>query len=73
LGILSSDFTSPFVIEELGSAARSDKPTIALMENKVTAPKGLAKDLNRMSLDLTSDRAGKDLAEVLEKFRPTLE
>ena len=69
VGLVSSDYTSPFVISELDAAARSDKATIALLGEKATDPQGLGEVRNRVNLDLTSASAGEDVALMLEKHR----
>ena len=73
MGIVSSDYTSPFVIDELGAAARSDKPTIALLDRGVSQPQGLGEVANRIELDFASGQAENEAADILEKFRPMVE
>ncbi len=70
VGLVSSDYTSPFVIGELDAAARTDKPTIAFLDSEVTDPQGLGNVQNRVNLDLNSNHVGNEVAQMLEKHRP---
>lgn len=72
LGFVSSEFTSPFVIDEMTSAARSDKPTIAFMANDVMEPQGLEVIQHRVNLDFSSSDAGETVASLLEKSEPLI-
>jgi hypothetical protein len=71
MGIVSSDYTSPFVIDELNTAVRSDKPTVALLDqHEASRPQGLDEVENRISLDFASGEAETAAADILEKFGP---
>jgi hypothetical protein len=70
LGLVTSDFASPNLVEELNAAQESDKPAIAVMGQGVHEPLGLRKGMKRLDLDLASSDAGIELAERLIKESP---
>jgi len=70
LGLVTSDFASPYIIEELNAAEASAKPAIAVVGPQVQEPFGLKKGLKRLPLDLASPGSGIELAERLIKEPP---
>ncbi len=73
LGLVTSDFSSPYLIEELNAAEASAKPAIAVIGPQVREPFGLNKGVPRLNLDLAAPGSGIELAERLIKEPPAKE
>ncbi|MEN8260366.1 MAG: pYEATS domain-containing protein [Pseudomonadota bacterium] len=70
VGLVTSDYVSPSVLNELNSASQSRKPTIALVEQGVGQPFGLESGTNRIELDLKSGGGDQMLGDILMKIAP---
>lgn len=70
MGFVTSDFASPFVVSELNKAQASQKPVVAVLKSGVEQPYGLDESLNRIEIDLESDYASDELADIVGKFHP---
>ena len=54
LGLVTSEVTSPYVLDDLNRAKQSNKPTIALVSKDIK-PLGLDSGLNQISLSMEAD------------------
>ena len=68
LGLVTSEFASPFLVDELNTARASDKPTVALINADGDLPFGVDRRLARVSLDLNAADPGFDVLSAMEKY-----
>ncbi|NOQ64772.1 MAG: hypothetical protein GQ582_09700 [Methyloprofundus sp.] len=67
MGLVTSDVTSPYVLDDLNRAKQADKAAIALVGDKIK-PLGLDPELQKMSLSATDDQSLQKLFKQLDKF-----
>lgn len=70
VGLVTSEFASPFVVEELNSAFRSSKPVVAFTDNSMQQPMGLDRQMLQYPVDLQTEDAPLDMLSVMEKVQP---
>jgi hypothetical protein len=68
MGLVTSDFSSPFLVGELNVAKRTDKPTVALVKSSVGTTFGLDHDLMRVSVDLDAKDLGVNLLHLTDSL-----
>jgi hypothetical protein len=70
VGLITSEFASPAVVEELNTAFRSSKKVVAFTDNDVHQTMGLDQNMLRHSVNLKNDGATGDMLSVMEKVKP---
>jgi transcription initiation factor IIF auxiliary subunit len=68
MGLVTSNFASPHLVEELNEAKRTDKPTVALVNPKIDSTFGLNQDLNRFAIDLESKNLGSSILDLTSEL-----
>lgn len=68
LGVVTSDFASPYLVDELNAAQRNGKPAAALTSTGVGTALGLDKSLRRVDMEPDSKDLGERVVDLARKL-----
>lgn len=68
LGLVTSDFASPNLVDELNAAQRNGKPAAALTSSGVGSALGLSQDLGRVDIDLEAEGSGQRVLDLARRM-----
>jgi hypothetical protein len=71
IGVIGSEYPSPYVIDEMKKATIQDKPVVTLLTENIESPSNLVPDIQMLRVGPDKDQTNSILARFVGKLRTT--